>query len=334
MKIAQFKKLNIGICGCGYWASNIIKSLEEENFNSVYAFDFDKKKLKNAKSKFFFLKICESLDELLSKKLDCILLITPPSTHYTLGKKILNKKFNLFIEKPSTLKSKHLKELIYISNKRKLILMSGYIYTYNTYIQYIKKIIKSNKLGNIKYIYFERSNLGPIRNDTSCLWDLASHDVSTAMHLLESKPKVSYVKTFDFLKKKLFDISSVGLDFKKTKVEIRSSWLNPEKIRKIIIIGDKKMLQFNEMEPLNKIKIYNKYVNYPDIKSFKKSFFTPKANIYLGKTYKPKIKFKSPMKEELSHFFYSIKKNKKPITSGTYALKVIQLLEEIEKKIK
>ena len=129
-----------------------------------------------------------------------------------------SKKFNLFIEKPSTLKSKHLKELIYISNKRKLILMSGYIYTYNTYIQYIKKIIKSNKLGNIKYIYFERSNLGPIRNDTSCLWDLASHDVSTAMYLLEGKPKVSYVKTFDFLKKKLFDISSVGLDFKKTKV--------------------------------------------------------------------------------------------------------------------
>ena len=130
MKISQFKKLNIGICGCGYWASNIIKSLEEENFESVYAFDFDKKKLKNAKSKFSFLKICKSINELLAKKLDCVLLVTPTSTHYSLGKKILNKNFNLFIEKPSTLKSKHLKELINISNKKKLKLMSGYIYLY------------------------------------------------------------------------------------------------------------------------------------------------------------------------------------------------------------
>ena len=115
--------------------------------------------------------------------------------------------------------------------------MSGYIYIYNTYIQYIKKIINTKKLGNIKYIYFERSNLGPIRNDTSCLWDLASHDLSTAMYLLQNKPKISYVKAYNFLKKNLFDISSIGLDFKKTKVEIRSTWLNPEKIRKIIIIG-------------------------------------------------------------------------------------------------
>ena len=329
----KFKDIKIGIIGCGYWATNIIKSLEEEDFKNVYVFDFDKKKLTNAKSKFFFLQVCNSLNEILSKKLDCILLVTPTSTHYSLGKAILKKNFNLFIEKPSTLKSQHLKELINISKKKKLILMSGYIYIYNTYIQYIKKIINTKKLGNIKYIYFERSNLGPIRNDTSCLWDLASHDLSTAMYLLKNKPKISYVKTYNFLKKNLFDISSIGLDFKKTKVEIRSSWLNPEKIRKIIIIGEKKMLQFDEMEPVNKIKIYNKYASYPDIKSFKKSFFTPKANIYLGKTYVPKIKFKSPLKEELKHFFYSVKKNKNPVTSGSYALKVLQLLEKIEKYI-
>ena len=329
----NLKDIKIGVIGCGYWATNIIKSLEEENFKNVYVFDFDKKKLINAKSKFFFLQVCNSLNEILSKKLDCVLLVTPTSTHYSLGKAILKKNFNLFIEKPSTLKSQHLKELINISKKKKLKLMSGYIYIYNTYIQYIKKIINTKKLGNIKYIYFERSNLGPIRNDTSCLWDLASHDLSTAMYLLKSKPKISYVKTYNFLKKNFFDISSVGLNFKKTKVEIRSNWLNPEKIRKIIIIGEKKMLQFDEMEPVNKIKIYNKYVSYPDIKSFNKSFFTPRVNIYLGKTYVPKIKFKSPIKEELKHFFYSVKKNKNPITSGSYALKVLQLLEKIEKHI-
>ena len=333
-RLKKFKKLNIGICGCGYWASNIIKSLEEENFDNVYVYDFDKRKLKNIKLKFPFLKICKTFNELLLKKLDCILLVTPTSTHFSLGKKILNKNFNLFIEKPSTLKSRDLKELINISKKKKKTLMSGYIYIYNTYIQYIKKIISSKKLGDIKYIYFERSNLGPVRNDTSCLYDLASHDISTALYLLNKEPKISYVKTFDFLKKNLFDISSIGLDFKNTKVEIRSSWLNPEKIRKIIIIGKKKMLQFDEMDQNKKIKIHNKYVSYPDIKSFKKSFFTPKANIYLGKTYSPKIDFKSPLKQELTHFFNCLKNKTKPITSGDYGLKVLKLLEDIEKKIK
>lgn len=333
MNIKRFKKLNIGICGCGYWASNIIKSLEEESFESVYVYDFDKKKLNNIKSKFPFLKICKTFNDLISKKLNCVLLVTPTSTHFSLGKKILNNNLNLFIEKPSTLRSKDLSELIKLSKKKNTILMSGYIYIYNVYVQYIKKILLSRKLGNIKYMYFERSNLGPIRNDTSCLYDLASHDVSTALYLLKKKPKISYVKTFDFLKKKLFDISSVGLDFKNTKVEIRSSWLNPEKIRKIIIIGDKKMLQFDEMDSDKKIKIYNKYASYPDIKSFKKNFFTPKANIYLGKTYSPKINFVSPMKQELSHFFHCIKTKKKPITSGDYGFKVLRLLEEIEKKV-
>lgn len=87
MNIKQFKKLNIGICGCGYWASNIIKSLEEESFENVFVYDFDNKKLNNIKSKFSFLIICKSFNELISKKLDCVLLVTPTSTHFSLGKK-------------------------------------------------------------------------------------------------------------------------------------------------------------------------------------------------------------------------------------------------------
>lgn len=333
MSLNKFKRFKVGIVGCGYWATNIIKTLEEENFRDILVFDKDIKRINTIKKKFRFLKLCNSLDELINSNLECIFIVTPSSTHFDIAKKVLNNGINLFVEKPVTLRSKHLNELIRISKKKKVVLMSGYIYLYNIYVQYIKKIINSKKLGNIKYIYFERSNLGPIRNDTSCLYDLASHDVSTALYLLKKIPKISYVKSFDFLKKNLYDISSIGLDFKNTKVEIRSSWLNPEKIRKIIIIGDKKMLQFDEMDPFKKIKIYNKYAKYPDIKIFKKNFFTPRANIYLGKTYSPKINFVSPMKQELSHFFYCIKKTKKPITSGDYALKVLKLIEKIEKKI-
>ena len=332
MNLKQFKKANIGIIGCGYWATNIIKSFEEEKYKNIYVFDNNQKQLNTIKSKFKYIKICKSLDELINKDLFAALLVTPPSTHFKIAEKILKKKINLFIEKPVTLNSKHLSKLISISKKNKCVLFSGYIYNFNVYIKYIENILKQKKLGKIKYIYFERSNLGPIRNDASCIWDLASHDISTSLLFLKKKPKVSFVKRYNFLKKNISDISLVGLNFGNVKVEIKSSWLNPEKIRKIIIIGEKKMLQFDEMDPNDKIKIYNKYASYPDIKKFDKNFFTPKANIYLGKTSKPKIKFISPMKRELFDFFSCISKKKKPGSSANHALNVIKILQIIDKK--
>ena len=142
-------------------------------------------------------------------------------------------------------------------------------------------------------------------------WDLASHDISTIKYLFNEDIKVEKVLTYNLLKNNLSDISTISLS-KSIKVEIKSSWINPEKIRKLIIVGNKKMLQFDEMDHKNKIKIYDKYAEYPNISKFAKNFFTPKANIYLGKTYTPKIKFKSPMICELEHLFDCILNKKKP----------------------
>ena len=203
MTLIKFKKLKIGVLGCGYWATNIIKSLEEEGLYNISVFDIDKKKLKIIKDKFSNLKIYKSLNDFFNNGYDCIFLLAPPSKHYNLAKKVLQKNIDLFVEKPLTLNSKHLKKLIKLSSQKKLILMSGYIYRHNIYIDYIKSLLKKGALGRVKYVYFERSNLGPIRNDTSCIWDLASHDISTCLSIFENKPRITYVKTFNFLKKKI-----------------------------------------------------------------------------------------------------------------------------------
>lgn len=213
--------------------------------------------------------------------------------------------------------------------------MSGYIYNFNVFIKYIKNVLNKNILGKIRYIYFERCNLGPIRNDTSCIWDLASHDISTASYLLKGEPKIRNVQVYNFLKKDKFDISNITLDYNNVKVEIKSSWLSPEKSRKLIIIGEKKMLQFNEMEKENKIKIYNKYATYyPNIlKKYPKKFFTPSANIKIGKTFEPQIIFSPPLEDEVKHFLNCIDRRVKPLTDGFYALNIIKIIERIEKKI-
>ena len=328
----KYERLKIGVVGCGYWATNLIKTFEDNNIKNVTIFDNKYSQVKLIKKKFNFVKIGKSFENLINLNLDCIFLITPSSTHFKLARKIINKGHNLFLEKPGTLSSKHFGVLTDLSQKKKITFMVGYIYNFNVYINYIKKILKKNVLGKIKYLYFERSNLGPIRNDTSCVWDLASHDISTSYFLLNTNPKIEIATGNNFLKKKYYDISFIKMNFSGIKVEIKSSWLNPEKIRKLIIIGEKKMLQFDEMAKKDKINIYNKYATYPKISKFKKNFFSPHANIYLGSTFVPKIKYKPPMLNEIEHFFSAIKNKKKPSTDGQYAKKIIKILESIDDK--
>ncbi len=330
----KYKNIKIGIVGCGYWGTNIIKTLEDLNIKKIFVFDLNKKQLLSTKKKFPYISIINSIEDLLNLDLYCYFLVTPTATHYAMAKLIISKNKDLFVEKPVTLSSKHIQELSKISKIRNTILMSGYIYNYNTYLKYIKdKIINKNKLGKIKYIYFERSNFGPIRNDASCIWDLAAHDISSCIYLLGKKPQVVRGHGYDFLKKKIFDISSIHLLSQGIDIEIKSTWLSPTKNRKIIIVGEYKMLSFDELDPKNKIKIYDQYAKYPETKNFKKSFFTPRANVFVGKTNSPKIKFKSPLREEILHFLSCVKNRKRPNTDINYAFDVSKIIEKIESTI-
>ena len=330
----KYKNFKIGIIGSGYWGTNILKTLEDLKFRDIYVFDSNKEQRISTKKKFPYIKILNSLDDLIRLDLNSYFLVTPTATHNKLAKKLILNNKDLFIEKPVTLSSKHILNIKKISEKQNTILMSGYIYRYNVYLKYIREnILKKNKLGKIKYIYFERSNFGPIRNDSSCIWDLAAHDISSCIYLLNKKPKVIESKGYDFLKKRIYDISSIYLKCNNIDIEIKSSWLSPTKNRKIIIVGEYKMLSFDELDPKNKVKIYDKYAKYPKTQNFKKTFFTPKANVFVGKTFAPKIKFRPPLREEILHFFKCIKERKKPITDANHAYTVSKIIEEIENKI-
>jgi len=327
------KNNQIGIVGLGYWGTNIINTLEKMGYKNIFCYDLNENNAEILKKRFRSIKICKNLNELISEELLGIIIVTNTKNHFSIAKKCLTKNHNIFIEKPATDSHSKLKLLVELAKKNNRIMMCGYIYRYNVYIEYIKKILNKKILGNINYISFERSNLGPIRNDISCVFDLASHDLSTCIDIFGKNLKVKNSFGFDLLKKKVHDMSTIVLSYKKIKIEIKSSWLNPEKIRKLIIVGSKKMLLFDEMDKDKPIKIYNKYAEYPKIDSFKKNFFTEKANIYYGKTFFPKIKFTSPLKLEMLEFIKSIKKNKAPKTDGVYALKVMKLIEKVNKKL-
>ena len=207
--------------------------------------------------------------------------------------------------------------------------MFGYVYCYNDYIQYIKNIINKKVLGKILHINFQRQNLGPIRNDVQVAEDLSSHDLSIILDIFKKLPTVIYHNKYSILKKKISDISNLHMKLDGAFIDINNTWLSPTKIRRITIIGSKKMLLFDEMDLLNPIKIYNKYAVYPKIEDFKKSFFQKKALIYEGKVYLPKIKCISPLKKEMKHFFDSINKKQKLKTDFDFAFKISNFLSKI-----
>jgi len=213
-----------------------------------------------------------------------------------------------------------------LSQKKNKILMGGYIYLYNPYIIKIKKILQNKLLGKIKYIEIERKNLGPIRNEVDAHVDLGSHDLSILKFLFSEKIKIKNIVKKEILKKNISDISIINLKIKDIICQINSSWLNPTKERKLLIIGSKKMLLFDEMLSKNKLKIFDKYAYYPKITKFNADYISNKARIYLGKTRNIKVYEKDVLKDELLDFIKSSENRIKPKANGYFCLEVLKLL--------
>ena len=322
------KNNQIGIIGVGYWGTNIINVLYKIGINKIFCFDNDYKNQKEIRKKFPKINVISNFKKFLDLSLSGVIISVDTKNHFNVASECLKKGFNVFIEKPSTNSSKKLQKLNKIAVSKKLFIMSGYIYFYNNYIKYIKKIIKKKFLGKIFYVSCERLNLGPVRSDVSSAWDLSSHDIAICNYLFDDNLSILNKEGYDFLKKKINDISFISAKIKDIKIDIKASWLHPEKVRKIIILGKKRMLLFDELDFKNPIKIYNKYATYPKIQNFKKNFFTQKANIFLGSTLKPKIKSKSPLENEMIEFIKCINCEKKPI-SISKSINILKILEKL-----
>ena len=323
------KKNDTALIGCGYWGTNIAKVLTKVKKNKVIIYDENRFNSLILKKRFPNKTIIsKSLKNILhDKNIKNVILATPPEKNYWLLKQCIENKKNVFIEKPGL---KTYSEIIKIKKmKNNKILMFGYIYLFNNNIKYLKKYISAKKNGKILYINFQRQNLGPIRSDVSASYDLSSHDLSIFLYLFNKLPEMIKDTSYSILKKNISDISNLSFKYKNFFVDINNNWLSPDKIRRITIITNKKMLLFNEMLNYNKIKIYNKYAKYPKISEFDNKFFNKKAKIYLGKNYSPKIYENDSLLDEIKYFFKCVKSNAKPITDIDFATKILKILSKV-----
>ncbi|MDB4193661.1 Gfo/Idh/MocA family oxidoreductase [Candidatus Pelagibacter sp.] len=319
---------NFALVGCGYWGTIIINTLKKINkFNFIYICDQDSLKTKIIKERFgSFVKIISIKELIENDKLKYVYLATPPSKNFKLIKKILTANKNILLEKPGFSKLIEFKIIKNLLLKTKSKIRFGYIYLYNDYIKYLKKLIIQKKIGKIKYISFQRQNFGPIRNDVNSFLDLATHDLSILSYLLNQKIIPKKTIKHDVLRKNSGDIFFANFVSGTADIDIHVSWLNPEKVRKITIITEKKMILYDEMDLEKPIKIFDNYASYPKISKYSKSYFTKKAFVYKGKSKFVKLKDKMPLNSEILSFI----KNKDNITDIKFAEDIIKITKKLK----
>ncbi len=321
--------MRFGVVGVGYWGKNIVRNLLRiPEVSELFIYDTDNKAINKIKPTYPILKIVNDFDELLNiKDIQGIFIITPPETHYELGLKVLERGINLYIEKPFVLKSDHANILINKAKEKNLTLMSGHTFLYSSPVIKIKELIDEGEIGKIEYISFRRINLGIHQQAVNVVWDLLPHDLSMILYWLGED--IKFIEGKSFLKTsfgKHPDVASIHLKFENEILcEGLLSWLSPKKMRETIIIGNKKMIIYNDTEPEEKIKIYDKKVEELEPQTFGEY----QLSYRIGDVISPRLNTTEPLFLMINDFINSIKLNKEPKSNGNLGLKVSEIIERI-----
>jgi predicted dehydrogenase len=322
------KPLSIGVVGCGYWGPNLIR-----NFNSLpdvtvkTICDTSPDRLAHMKRLYPSIqKTVTDYEELVGDpEIGAVAIATPVHLHHRLGMRSLEAGKHVFIEKPMASSVAQCRDLVNAARERKLTLMVGHTFIYTAAVRKIKQLLDSGELGDVLYIRSRRLNLGLYQKDINVAWDLAPHDLSIILYLFGDPPVSVNCQGKDHVAEGIEDVTNMSLHFTKGRfATIMSSWLDPNKVREMTIVGTKKMLVYNDIEPQEKIKIYDKRVEVPPHYD---TFAEFQYSYHYGDIYSPHLSQAEPLKLECQHFVDCIDSGKEPETSGMDGLHVVEILE-------
>jgi predicted dehydrogenase len=326
--------MKLAVIGCGYWGPNLIRNFVQSNkVQEIICCDLDTKRLDRMKGLYPMVEVLTDYKELLERPdLDAIAIATPVKTHHPIAKDFLSHGKHVLVEKPFTHSYETALELIKLAEEKELILMVDHTFEYTAAVNKIKTIIDNGELGKIFYISCVRVNLGLFQPDINVVWDLAPHDISTILHIIGEAPVSVNCQGKAHFHSEMEDVATTTLNFKNGAIAfIHSSWLDPNKIRRTTIVGSRRMLVYDDIEPQEKIKIYDKGVEVPPHYDTYADFH---FSYRYGDIYSPRIEDYEPLKKECDHFIECIKRNISPLTDGYNGLRVVSILEAANKSLK
>lgn len=321
------EKISLGVIGCGYWGPNLIRNFNSLNECSIkWMCDKNTERLSHMKSLYRDVHTTTNSDDIISDpEIDAVIIATPVNFHFPLAEKSLLQGKHTFIEKPLASSVSECSRLVQIAEDKNLTLMTGHTFIYSSPIKKIKEILLSGEIGELLYINSRRLNLGLFQKDINVAWDLAPHDISIVLYLLGSLPCSVNCYGRAHVNPGVEDVTNMILNFPNGKfVSIQSSWLDPQKVREMKFVGSKKMIVYDDTEPLEKIKVYDKRVETPPHYD---TFAEFHYSYHYGDMYSPYLQQVEPLKTEAQHFLSCIKNGTKPDSSGIEGMQVVQVLE-------
>jgi len=328
------KQIRLGVVGCGYWGPNLVRNfraLPECQLKMMC--DISKDRLKHLTSLYPEVEAELNFDHMLNGVgLDAVIVATSVKLHYPMAKAALLSGKHVFIEKPMASSSEQCAELVSIARQKGLVLMIGHTFLYSPAVRKIKEIVDRGDLGEIRYICARRLNLGLFQKDINVAWDLAPHDISIILHLLEQFPISVNCRGSAHVTPGIEDVTSMSLTFKNDRSAIiHSSWLDPRKVREMTIVGSKRMIVYDDVALQEKIRVFDARVERPPhYDTFAEFHYA----YHYGDTYSPYIKQEEPLKTECQHFLDCIQHDKEPLTNGSQGTDLVRILEASSQSLK
>jgi predicted dehydrogenase len=326
--------VNFGVIGYGYWGPNLVRNLFEVAETQVIAVsDMREDRLSLVTSRYPSVAVTTDFHLLLNNpRIDAIAIATPVSTHYDLALQALRSGKHVMVEKPMTSTSEQALHLIEEATRRNLTLMVDHTFVYTSAVRKIKDIVTSGKLGDILYYDSTRINLGLFQRDVDVIWDLAVHDLAIMDYILPSAPCAVAATGINHVFGGTENLAYITMFFEENLIaHVNVNWLSPVKVRRTLVGGNKQMIVYDDMEPSEKVKVYDKGIT---INPTSDSLYKAMVGYRSGDMFAPQLDVSEALKVEIQHFAECVQTGAEPITGGHSGLRVVRILESASRSMK
>ena len=332
--------LSIAVVGAGYWGPNLVRNFARVQRGRLVAVcDLDTARLAQLKSLCTDANATTDYAALLAdKSVDAIVLATPARAHFEMARAALEAGKHVYVEKPLCLSSSDAARLLELSKQRGRVLMVGHLLEYHPAVEFLLDLIERDEIGELRYLYSQRLNLGQVRADENALWSLAPHDISVANLLLGGNPQSVTASGQAFLRPDVHDVVFLTISYPGGRLaHVHVSWLDPHKTRQITLVGSKQMAVFDDMAPSEKLRLYDKGFDWQTADGVPTATFSADAETALkvrfGDVTIPHLPATEPLLLECQHFVDSINNGTTPRIDGLDGLQVVQVLEAAQQSL-
>jgi predicted dehydrogenase len=326
--------IKLGVIGYGYWGPNLVRNFMEARGSTVVAVcDLRPERLNQLTNRYPSIKTCTNTEELLGDpQIDAVAIATPVSTHFDLAIAALSAGKHVLVEKPLAANSEQALQLIEEAASRKRALMVDHTFVYTGAVRKIRELITANQLGEIYYYDAVRVNLGLFQHDVNVIWDLAIHDLSIMDYVLPSRAVAVSATGISNIPGQPENVAYITLFFGTPQIaHVHVNWLTPVKVRHTLIGGSDKMILYDDLEPSEKVKVYDKGVR---VSQSPEDVYEMLVSYRSGDMWAPRLDATEALHTEALHFIDCIKNNKQPETDGQAGLRLVRIVEAAERSLR